>query len=233
MKEGSTRGTAIVDKEKSIAMAKPWAHRIDVGEGVYTPGVDKTQALDAIRMPDDLTGCSVLDIGANNGFYSFEAEERGAARVVAADWNSWVGVRAGFDKKYRPQRNCFDIAKKLRHSDVEGKCISVYDLSPETVGTFDLVLCLGVLYHLWHPMLALEKIHSVTDDMLILETATLNDGDERPMMEFTRDKYDGDPTNWWYPNEGCLLDMLYSVGFSNLEVMPRVYGNRVVVHAKK
>ena len=141
-----------------------WWHTIDLGQGVVTPGRDDTQAkLKRIALPPDLAGLSVLDVGAWDGFFSFEAERRGAARVVAVDTYSWgyggSGSKAGFD-----------LARRALRSRVEDRVLEVLDISPATVGVFDLVLFLGVLYHMRHPLLALERIASVTKQHLILET---------------------------------------------------------------
>ena len=96
-------------------------------------------------------GLSVLDIGAWDGFFSFECERRGASRVVAADYFSWHG--SGWGTKAG-----FTLARDVLGSKVEDVDIDVMDLTPERVGTFDLVLFLGVLYHLRHPLLALERV---------------------------------------------------------------------------
>src|SRR5512145_1659634 len=115
-----------------------WWHPIDLGRGVVTPGIDVTPArLAEIRMPDDLTGRTVLDIGAWDGFFSFEAERRGASRVLATDSFCWDGGGWGSKKG-------FELARRALGSRVEDKWIEVVDLSPETVGVFDVVLFLGI-----------------------------------------------------------------------------------------
>ena len=125
-----------------------WYHTIDLGNGIVTPGVDNTrERLPVMQMPPDLTGKSVLDIGAWDGFFSFEAERRGASRVLAVDSFSWHG--AGWGTK-----DGFDCARRVLNSRVEDLEIEVLDLSAATVGTFDLVLFLSVLYHMKHPLLA-------------------------------------------------------------------------------
>ena len=113
----------------------------------------------------DLTGRSVLDVGACDGFYSFEAERRGAARVVASDY--WTWTWPGSDAR----RN-FDLAHEALSSRVEPVEVSVEELTPERVGgTFDVVLFLGVLYHAPDPLGYLRRVRSVTGDMAIIETA--------------------------------------------------------------
>jgi tRNA (mo5U34)-methyltransferase len=193
--------------------AVDWFHRIDLGNGMMTPGrVDCASRLPGLGLPDDFHGLTVLDVGAWDGFFSFEAERRGARRVLATDYFSWDGPGWG-------SKAGFELARRVLGSRVEDREIDVMDLSAEAVGTFDVVLFLNVLYHLRHPLLALERIHSVTADRLILEThVDLLDVD-RPAMAF----YPGaemwdDPTTWWGPNVALVQAMLTDVGFSTVEV---------------
>src|SRR5271157_637235 len=130
-----------------------WAHRIDLGQGVVTPGAWNTpEVLSRLQLPEDLSGQTVLDVGCWDGFYSFAAEQRGAERVLATDSFIWqAGHKEGFL-----------LARRALQSKVDEAEIDVMDLSPERVGRFDMVLLLGVLYHMKHPMLALERVASVT-----------------------------------------------------------------------
>lgn len=189
-----------------------WFHSIDLGGGLVTPGRDRTAAkLAQIRLPDSLEGRSVLDIGAWDGFFSFEAERRGAARVVAVDSFSWSGEGWG-------TREGFDLAREVLDSRVEAVEMEVLELSPERIGTFDVVLFLGVLYHLKDPRAALERVASVTGDLLILETHADCLGSRRPLVAFyPGGELDGDPTNWCGPNRAALEWMLRDVGFAEPE----------------
>jgi tRNA (mo5U34)-methyltransferase len=104
-----------------------WYHTIDLGQGVITSGEDKTpQRLDRLGLPGDLSGRSVLDVGAWDGFFSFEAERRGASRVVASDWYSWHGVGWGTGRG----KAGFELAREALDSHVEDVDIDVLDLSP-------------------------------------------------------------------------------------------------------
>src|SRR5690348_2510957 len=145
-------GTMDVEEMRRRAAALgEWFHNIDLG-GVSTapnhflgdyPAVKWRQFAHAI--PDDLTGLSVLDIGCNGGFYSIEMKRRGAARVLGID----------ADEDYLAQAR---FACEATGQDIEFRRLSVYDVG--TVGeTFDLVIFMGVLYHLRHPLLALDLIH--------------------------------------------------------------------------
>jgi tRNA (mo5U34)-methyltransferase len=193
-----------------------WWHRIDLGNGIVTPGIDNSaEKLKKLKMPDDLSGLSVLDIGAWDGFFSFEAERRGANRVLATDWFCWGGPGWG-------TKDGFNFARRILDSNVEDMEIDVLQLSPETVGTFDLVLFLGVLYHMRHPLLALEHVFSVTKDHLILETHVDLMWCDRPAMVFyPGDECSEEPTNWWGPNPLAVEAMLRDVGFKTVEVVSK------------
>jgi tRNA (mo5U34)-methyltransferase len=199
-----------------------WFHSIDLGNGLVTPGRDvpSKKKLERLGIPDDLTGVTVLDIGAWDGFFSFEAERRGAARVLATDSYSWNGSGWG-------TKEGFLLARKVLQSTVEDMDIDVFEMSPDRIGRFDLVLFLGVLYHLKHPLLALEKIYSVTKDQLILETHVELSGKRPSMMFYPDSELNGDPSNWWGPNPAAVIDMLRTVGFREVRLFssyPPFYG---------
>jgi tRNA (mo5U34)-methyltransferase len=219
-----------------------WWHPIDLGDGLVTPGADAhiRARLAEIRMPDTLVGRSVLDIGAWDGFFSFEAERRGASRVLATDSFCWDGGGWGTKKG-------FELARRALNSRVEDKWIQVLDLSPESVGVFDVVLCLGVLYHMKHPLLSLERVASVTGDHLILQTQVDMLGIDRPAVAFyAKTELNADPTNWSGPNPAAVVAMLRTVGFSRVEIISKSFPddiafdpsgearpNHVTVHAWK
>lgn len=192
-----------------------WFHRIDLGNGVVTPGrIDvRNVTLPRLHLPADLSGKTVLDIGAWDGFFSFEAERRGAQRVLATDSHAWYA--------HKP---AFELARRALDSRVEDLDIDVMDLSPARVGTFDVVLFLGVLYHLRHPLLALEKVFSVTADHLVLETVTDLVWTRYPAMRFyPGDELAGDASNWFGPNPPAVLGMLKAAGFSRAAIVSPRY----------
>jgi tRNA (mo5U34)-methyltransferase len=191
-----------------------WYHTIDLGGGVITRGIDDTPLrLARLDLPESLAGLSVLDIGAWDGFFSFEAERRGAARVVAADHFSWHG--GGWGSKAG-----FELARRTLGSSVEDIDIDVMDVSPERIGQFDVVFFLGVLYHLRHPLLALERIASVTRSLLILETVVDMVGISRPAAAFyPARELNNDPTNWWAPNLPGLHGLLEVAGFTSVRTV--------------
>jgi tRNA (mo5U34)-methyltransferase len=174
-------------------------------------------------LPTELRGKSVLDIGCNAGFYSIEMKRRGADRVVGID----------FDDRYLAQAKFAADALNLA---IEFRKLSVYDVH-ELGEKFDLVLFLGVFYHLRHPLLALDLIHQhVARDFFLFQS--MQRGSEKidslqddydfwqteiferagfPKMYFVEKRYAGDPTNWWIPNRACVEAMLRSAGFKIID----------------
>ena len=193
-----------------------WFHRIEIAPGLWTPGMQtRTQEmLRNVRMPDDLSGKTVLDVGAWDGFFSFEAERRGAARVLATDSFCWEGEGWG-------TKAGFLFARDALRSKVEDLGIDCMDIAPDRVGTWDVVLFLGVLYHLKNPLEAIERMASVTRELLIVETVVdTRAGDERPMLTFYPGaELDGDPTSWFGPNVSAVTAMLRLVGFDRVDLM--------------
>ncbi|MDB6125610.1 MAG: putative SAM-dependent methyltransferase [Pedosphaera sp.] len=176
----------------------------------------------AQAIPADLHGKSVLDIGCNAGFYSIEMKRRGAARVVGVDSDETYLAQARF-------------AAEVCGMDIELRQLSVYDVG--ALGEkFDVVLFMGVLYHLRHPLLALDLIHEhVTRDLLVFQSMQRGSKEVEPLkenyhfwqtdifnqpgfpkMHFIENKYAGDETNWWVPNRACSEAMLRSAGFDIL-----------------
>jgi SAM-dependent methyltransferase len=200
-----------------------WFHSIDFGNGVISKGI---RSLESISLQadtvfkHDIRGKSVLDVGAWDGALSFEAERRGASRVVASDYFCWVG--GGWGKK-----RTFDLAKRYLKSNVEEVISDIFDLSPNTVGTFDVVLFLGVLYHLKEPLRALENIAQLTHELLVIETETALDTFDRPLMTFfPGNELNNDATNWWAPNISCVEAMLKVAGFKKVEFTPFPHWNQ-------
>jgi tRNA (mo5U34)-methyltransferase len=206
-----------------------WWHEIEVAPGIVTPGDDsnrmKLPILDALGLPSDMRGLRALDIGCSDGFFSFEMEKRGAA-VVAIDFvpEHYTG---------------FATARKILGSAVEYRMDNVYNLSAESYGQFDVVLFMGVLYHLRSPLAGLDAIRSVTKDggllfvgtMMIDEYFQLPDGNvttlatvspvlsEVPLWQaYPRDALNGDFTNCFAPNRRALVDALGEAQFRVEEV---------------
>lgn len=195
--------------------AIPWFHTIDLPGGIRTPGVDDTRArLGILGLPDDMSGMSVLDVGAWDGFFSFECERRGASRVVACDRYAW------HDSSWASKAG-FELARSQLGSSVEDVELDIADISPERLGgEFDLVLFLGVLYHLRDPVGGLERVASVTKGKLVLETHVDLALTRRPAAAFYPGReLSNDITNWWGPNQAAVEGMLHAVGFATVETV--------------
>ena len=206
-----------------------WFHNLDL-RGVQTAPdhflgdypQTKWQRFSA-AIPEDLSGKSVLDVGCNAGFYSIQMKQRGADRVVAIDT----------DEQYLAQAR---FAAKVSNAEIEFRNLSVYRVA-DLHEQFDLVLFMGVLYHLRHPLLALELLHEhAVGDLLVAqsllrgakEVANLPGdfpfsetdafaGETFPRMYFVEKRFANDPTNWWIPNRACFEAMLRSTGFEILD----------------
>ncbi|HEX8170796.1 MAG TPA: TIGR04290 family methyltransferase [Thermoanaerobaculia bacterium] len=212
--------------EQRVRSLGQWFHNLDL-RGVKTapdhflgdyPNIKWQRFAHAI--PSDLTGKSVLDIGCNAGFYSIEMKKRGAARVVGID----------SDDVYLNQGRF--AAEVSGYPDIEFRNLSVYDVG-QLGEKFDVVIFMGVLYHLRHPLLALDTLYdTVVGDLLLFqsmqrgskEVAPLDENypfweeavfeqDGYPLMYFVEQRYANDPTNWWIPNRACVEAMLRSAGF--------------------
>lgn len=203
------------DELRAAVAGIQWFHSIDLGHGIVTPGASANPdwQLSYVRLPESLAGRTVLDVGAWDGFWSFECERRGARRVVALDHPCWNGGDWG-------TKAGFELARRALGSRVEDLDMDLFELSPERVGRFDVVLLLGVLYHLRNPLVGLERVASVTGDLLILETAADLLGLRRPALAFYPGaELDNDPTNWFGPNVAALKAMLRTVGFTRCDVV--------------
>lgn len=219
------------DLEARVAAFPYWYHRIELPHGVVTPGWSPISAK-AHRVPEDLSGKRVLDVGAWDGYWTFEALRRGAREVVAIDdFSDFLGQ---LDHAERREWETFDLCREAIGYDEERcrrKSMSVYDVSPDALGgMFDVVFCFGTLYHLRHPLLALDKLSGVCTSELYVESAILDDyspyrgglGQGYPNHEMVAEFYPGaeygsNPSNWWVPTLKCLAHMVLSANFTKLE----------------
>jgi tRNA (mo5U34)-methyltransferase len=216
------------DVQRGISDLGEWFHNIDLGGIPTAPhhflgDYPRTKwSRIAPALPADLHGWTVLDIGCNAGFHSIEMKRRGADRVVGID----------NDGRYLAQAR---FAAERLDVDIELEQMSVYEIG-RLRERFDLVLFMGVLYHLRHPLLALDLIHEHVARNLTVVQSMLRGSAERPTLapdypfserrifddasypklHFIESLYAGDPTNWWVPNQACLEAMLRSSGFEIL-----------------
>jgi tRNA (mo5U34)-methyltransferase len=222
-------GLTTEEIRENVKKLGKWFHNINLN-GVETapdhflgdyPNIKFKNFADSI--PQDLTGKTVLDIGCNAGFYSIEMKKRGAAKVIGID----------SDERYLNQAR---FACSILGADIEFRNMSVYDVAGLNE-KFDLVIFMGVLYHLRHPLLALDLLYeNVVGDMLVFQS--MQRGSDKvepvnpdydfwqtdifrshdfPQMYFIEHRYSADPTNWWIPNRACIEAMLRSSGFNIIE----------------
>jgi tRNA (mo5U34)-methyltransferase len=234
---------------KAMVEAVPfWFHSFDLGHGVTTsgfkPAVHLNNELQALHLPE-LSGKTVLDIGAMDGFYSFEAERRGAKQVVALDHYAWSLDLAQHIKYMRecrergvvpvpdqsgphwrpwelPGKRGYDTIHRALESKVETLVADFMKINVEDLGVFDVVLFLGVLYHMENPLEALKRVARVTGQVAIIETAAVVvPGYEHVAFceFFESNELDGDMSNWWAPNEKALVGLCRAAGFSRVQTI--------------
>jgi tRNA (mo5U34)-methyltransferase len=189
------------DIQSAIASVPHWYHRIELAPGVVTPGVnDSPKVLSLLGLPEDCRGARALDIGTRDGFFAFELERRGAD-VLGVDY---VAKSA----------SGFAVASEILRSRVVYLQENIYNLDPKKIGAFDIVLFLGLLYHLPEPLSAIHLVRSLSRNLMYLEShVTRAYGDEPVMRYLQRDLLNNDPTNFWAPNVACLKDMLLTSEF--------------------
>ncbi|MEN6336647.1 MAG: methyltransferase domain-containing protein [Phycisphaerales bacterium] len=223
-----------------------WYHKIELPGGIVTPGFSPLCA-ERYSIPADLRGKRVLDIGAWDGYWTWEALKRGAREVVAIDdFSDEAGLAIDRKSKWAT----FDLCREaLGFTQTDGgiknrwlnnanqavlrKEASVYDIYATLYGRFDVVFFFGTIYHLRHPLLALERIAAVCDGSIYVETASLDVyspyrgglgkgfADNEMVMEFYPGaEYGNNPSNWWAPTLQCLGSMLQAVGFVDVDAWP-------------
>lgn len=215
-----------------LVRSKAWHHDFEVVPGIRTNGTYNPAGLwESLELGDDLTGLTIADVGASNGYFSFEARRRGA-RVVAFD--------------YRHKDNSgFGLAQHLNGMhDIEHHQVNVLDLDAARHGTFDVVLLLGVLYHLADPYRALANCAGMARRRLIVESYCI-DGQlapelrREPVMRFMSDPArfpveagsNTDRTNFWGFTAECVRRMLDDVGFTTRRT--RAHGDRLLCDAER
>lgn len=210
----------------AAAELAPWFHNLHLPDGTQTAPNHALGDFPAYKwrelashIPDDLTGWTALDIGCNAGYYAIELARRGA-HVTGIDRDPHFLRQAHWAVRQ------FGLEKRITLREAQ-----VYDLARWS-GRFDLVLFMGVFYHLRHPLLALDLVAEKTSRLLVFQTLTMPGEtvapsvwdlgfDEReklctpgwPAMAFIENRLAGDPTNWWAPNHAGVLAMLRSSGF--------------------
>lgn len=195
--------SATLEEAKALVAQVPhWHHAFEVYPGVITPGsYDPTSLFAKMRVGDDLRGKRVLDIGTSDGFYALQLAKRGA-EVVAVDYR-------------RKHDHGYYVTERLNQVQIEYHQLNVYDLASRGLGQFDIVIFMGVLYHLPDMMRALHIVRQCCRGSLFLETHSENDFCRNiPAARYYKGStLANDHTNFWSPNRLCVLDMLHDTGF--------------------
>jgi len=224
----------MVEKDTALRLVKdkPWHHSFEIIPGVRTLGAYDPKGLwDELELPENMEGVSLADIGASNGYFSFEARRRGA-KVTA------------FDFRHKDNSG-FGLAQYINGlEDIPHYHINILDINKEEHGTFDIVLALGLLYHVADPYRALANCASLSRDTLIIESYCIDFEvgtklSEMPIMIFIPDaerfanlhQPNTDRSNFWAFTSTCLRMMTEDVGFSVIKY--RVKSDRVLIHAKR
>ncbi|ARE41312.1 Methyltransferase type 11 [Rhodovulum sp. P5] len=231
-----TANYARSDKEcrDFLAQKLPHYHIIDLNGKVRTPGrVDRNQEFDYVGLTNaSLKGMRVLDVGALDGVLAFRAEKAGASQVLAIDvedpaeqdWG-WDGPAPSFAGKGEIKNRVFPALKTFFGSAVERKKKTVYDMTADADGMFDLIFFYGVLYHLRHPLLAFDRLRAVCRGAIVVETHVCNYDPYLPVCLFYGDDVlDNADSNWSGPTEACVASWMRDAGFKTVfaETRPRV-----------
>jgi 2-polyprenyl-3-methyl-5-hydroxy-6-metoxy-1,4-benzoquinol methylase len=209
-----------------------WFHSFELSDGTLVRGSKTLDVLraefNAVFAPLALDGQRMLDVGAWNGAFSFEAKRLGAAHVLATDMYTWAHpFFRGFER--------FLYIRKDSGMDIDYKVLDTHQITRDTVGEFDVVLFLGVFYHLQDPITVIANIAEVATSWLIVETHLDLDDVANPAMRY----YPGselaeDPTNWWGPNQHCVEGLLRTAGFTEIHFSRNpLHPLRGIFHARR
>ena len=204
-----------------------WWHRIDLGDCV-TPGVnhESDETLKKLNLPEDMSGLSVLDLGAWDGYYSFACEKRNAERVVACDKIIWE------DNGDWSQDKGFDYAHEHLGSKVEKVVSSIEELPEKNLGKFDIVLMLGILYHAKNPIEYLEKVKTVCKDVIYVETVIdMLDVKVPAARYYVGKELNNDVSNYWGLNPLAVHGVMNDIGFKNIVNIPLSNASRMIFRA--
>lgn len=217
---------------RQLILGHPWHHEFEIVPGVRTQGnYDPSSLWKELELPTDMIGISLADVGASNGFFSFESHRRGA-RVTA------------FDFRHKDNSG-FGLAQYINGlTGIEHHHANVLNVSHETYGQYDVVLALGLLYHVSDPYRALANCAGLSRDRLFIESYCIDKLmpgrlAEQPIMRFIPDgtrfpkhgHVNADPSNFWGFTSRCLELMLEDLGFIVERLSVR--GERVFIDARR
>jgi tRNA (mo5U34)-methyltransferase len=224
----------MLDQELALELirGKSWHHDFEVIPGVRTNGAyDPASLWDELQLPLDMSGLSLADVGASNGYFSFEACKRGA-RVVA------------FDFRHKDNSG-FGLAQRINGlNEIEHHQINVLDMTSDRFGQFDIVLALGLFYHVSDPYMALANCAALSSNRLLIESYCIDRDlpqklSSEPVMRFlpdperfpTQGQPNADRSNFWGFTSTCLMRMVEDIGF--VVESSNVREDRVFIDAKR
>jgi tRNA (mo5U34)-methyltransferase len=224
-----------------------WYHQIDLGNGVITPGMKSREDIRReweLAALGDLAGKSALDIGGIDGAYAFLAEQAGASPVAVLDHYLWAADANQYARIYHehvaagtippaphesdawhpeslPSRWRIDTARQALHSRVETIALDFTECDLAAIGQWDIVLYLGVLYHMPDPFRVLRRLAAVTREQAIIETEAMfiRSHPEALWRFFAHGELNHDRSNWWTPNLNALMGMIGAAGFKDAEIL--------------
>lgn len=209
----------LADAKKLVASVPHWHHIFEIYPGLQTPGsYDPMFLWDKLNLPKDLSGKRVLDIGTSDGFFARRLTDLGAD-VVCVDYRE-------------KDAHGFAVMEKLSGKAFDYRRINLYEMNCDSLGKFDIILFLGVLYHLPDMMRAFGILRSLSCGVVLLETHSENEfcPDIAAARYYVHDTLSNDWTNFWAPNRLCVLDMFYDAGFD--VVRDEIWGSRLFAEAK-
>ncbi len=243
----STKKTEEKTLAQRVAAVPYWYHKIELPDGLFTPGWSPVDA-GKYNIPDDLTGKRVLDVGAWDGFWTFEALKRGAAEVVAID--DFSDLLGTLEEGQRNKWETFDLCREaLGFNDMDSresyrndkgqicsrKEMNIYNITEELLGRFDVIFLFGTIYHLRYPLLALDVLSKISDGSIYIESAVSDDyspykgginkgypANDMIMEFYPGNQYGDNENNWWCPTLQCLCEMVKSAGWTDVDAWPLV-----------
>ena len=253
LRENDLTAKGINNQHDKRVLDLKWRHRIPLLNGQVTPGnKDTARDLEEFKWSRDLfEGKTVIDVGACDGFFSFHSEKMGATKVLGVDPYRWT-----LDDRWSGMSG-FNLAREILDSKVEDSVVLLEDLSPQTVGEWDVSLFLGVFYHLVNPIQILKNVASVTKDTIVVETINAEyhslrtgapcrktpDGKSvmfhdyfvnSPMLTYyPNDEVDGDYTTWYAPNPAYIESFLRTEGFNKFDTKRIYSGSRFITIATR
>ena len=223
----------IADIRQRVAQIQSWYHRIDLGDGIETPGpLRMSDYLHYYHLPEVMDGMRVLDVGASTGFFSYEFERRGASEVIAVDLPSWSDhdwtprYLESFEQKPESERQYIDrqvisdgfsiVGEALQSKRVKRIWKTIYDLRSADLGVFDIVFSGAMLMHVRDPILGIQRMReccSPTGRLVVSISTTMTDTAD-PIARFVGE---WNQSNWWQMSPRCLDEVLKCCGFETIE----------------